>query len=152
MLIFLRFFFIISFPFLSSYQFYQAKVEQAIFHAYHDPASIFLTNRSEKLANPPRLVRLPRGGKRSVVRRVHHVKFSSPNLPLRYGEKRKDEYIEERVLSILHRYLGISSFLPRKKLLFKKKKKSTIPPCNFHVELTRDRFAISPYDFSNARR
>lgn len=152
MLIFLRFFFIISFPFLSSYQFYQAKVEQAIFHAYHDPASIFLTNRSEKLANPPRLVRLPRGGKRSVVRRVHRVKFSSPNLPLRYGEKRKDEYIEERVLSILHRYLGISSFLPRKKLLFKKKKKSTIPPCNFHVELTRDRFAISPYDFSNARR
>lgn len=88
----------------------------------------------------------------SVVRRVHRVKFSSPNLPLRYGEKRKDEYIEERVLSILHRYLGISSFLPRKKLLFKKKKRSTIPPCNFHVELTRDRFAISPYDFSNARR
>lgn len=53
MLIFLRFFFIISFPFLSSYQFYQAKVEQAIFHAYHDPASIFLTNRSEKIGKPP---------------------------------------------------------------------------------------------------
>ena len=60
----------------------------------------------------------------SVVRRVHRVKFSSPNLPLRYGEKRKDEYIEEKEC---YQYcIGISEFrvsLPEKNCFLRRRRR-----------------------------
>lgn len=89
---------------------FQAKRNRQFFTPSRLPASIFLTNRSEKIGkldgtrNPPpppssssslRLVCLPRGGQVSRAS-IHGVKFSSPILCVYGGEEREGRKRIER--------------------------------------------------------